>query len=364
MSSSPSYIVRTTTRARGSSLRIALIASTPLIAPSRRSISVTSGRHDLYSATASSPVAHEPTTSISGSWLMISAIPSRTMRWSSTHMTRMAPSFIALVCIRIGGRWRRDHRLDGRAGVGAAVDGQASANLLGALGHHRDAVVIARTLRRSVRREPGAVVGDTERDRVVGVFQRHLDLLRVAVPHGVEHRFLADAQQLVLDVAGEPARRAGQVELEPHRLAGGGALPALAQRFDEVTRFESGRAEAPDRTACFADVLLDPLAHLDDPLLGGGGRRVETLGDRFELERDADEALEQRVVQLAAHPDALAEDERELPAQLPQPPLPRAVDEERPDGEPEHVEPGRLVEARRNREFERRLALCPSAVVA
>ena len=61
--------------------------------------------------------------------------------------------------------------------------------------------------------------------------------------------------------------------------------------------------------------------------LAAAGDVSRLFDDRVELERDADQALEQRVVQFAAEAHALAEHERELLAQLPHAKLPGRPDD-------------------------------------
>ena len=78
-----------TMRASGNSLRMAIIASMPLMSGSRMSMSVTSGRCSRNSWMASRPVEAWATISMSGWLLMTAAMPSRRSGWSSTLKTRM-----------------------------------------------------------------------------------------------------------------------------------------------------------------------------------------------------------------------------------------------------------------------------------
>src|SRR5215831_5368415 len=69
--------------------RMAAMASTPLIAGSRRSIKTTSAGVLQASLHASSPELASPTTVMSGCVPTMAAMPKRTTGWSSTTMTRI-----------------------------------------------------------------------------------------------------------------------------------------------------------------------------------------------------------------------------------------------------------------------------------
>ena len=58
--------------------------------------------------------------------------------------------------------------------------------------------------------------------------------------------------------------------------------------------------------------MADLPAQPPQAVAGGLLRRFELRGDRFELDADGGEALEQRVVDLAAHARALCKDQRIL----------------------------------------------------
>ena len=58
------------------------------------------------------------------------------------------------------------------------------------------------------------------------------------VPRGIQHRLVADTQQLMFDVGGVALRHAADAEFEIDRLIGGGAGGAVAQRFDQIAGFE------------------------------------------------------------------------------------------------------------------------------
>ena len=98
--------------------------------------------------------------------------------------------------------------------------------------------------------------------------------------------------------------------------------------------------------------------------LRASGDVVETLRDRIELEGNADEALEERVVQFAAETHPFAEDERKVAAKLPDPQLPRAPDRLPTAPVHEAVKPPRSVKTRRDRKRPRRFGFRPASFVA
>jgi hypothetical protein len=118
-------------------------------------------------------------------------------------------------------------------------------------------------------------------------------------------------------------------------------------------RVEARRAEIGNRLACLADVLLHALAHPDElPSLRRRGE-LRIVGHRVELQGDADEALQQRVVQFAAQARTLSDEQCELLAHAPHVQAPRCRDR---CGNAEHgqrEEPGGLVEHRSDRQWQR-----------
>src|SRR4051812_37287707 len=76
-------------RAWGSTWRIRVMSAAPLVSGRRRSMSVRSGLWAAWAATAASPSPASATTSMSGSWLIITRRPTRTTLWSSTTRTRI-----------------------------------------------------------------------------------------------------------------------------------------------------------------------------------------------------------------------------------------------------------------------------------
>src|SRR5918993_489367 len=156
------------------SLRIARIASTPLIAPSCRSISVTSGRYLRCRATASSPDAASATTSMSDWRLMMSEMPSLTIRWSSTHSTRILRPDICMFLDPSGLRHDRDDLGSGRL---RRRDVQRAADLFGALSHRDQAVMAVRRALHAGIIEAAAVVRDRQRNVVGPIVEADADVL-------------------------------------------------------------------------------------------------------------------------------------------------------------------------------------------
>src|SRR4029077_9298338 len=97
ISTSPSCELRTMMRAFGDLSLIFLIKSKPLMSGNCKSTRATSGRSLKNRSSASPAVAAAPANIMSGCRLIIAAIPSRTIGWSSTHNTRiLPPSFMNL----------------------------------------------------------------------------------------------------------------------------------------------------------------------------------------------------------------------------------------------------------------------------
>src|SRR6266550_6655515 len=165
-------MVNTMVLAAGSTWRMARMASTPLITGSCKSISTTSGRSLTKQATASSPVATDPTTVQSGSRSMMSWRPSRTMRWSSTTRMRIGDAVIDEPP-RLGlGEWKFREDLD--AGSRRGFDRTAAACTSRPLPHD-DQTVVARTVcRLTFRIEPPAIVGYVQAHKAIVESDLHL----------------------------------------------------------------------------------------------------------------------------------------------------------------------------------------------
>src|SRR3954454_21337129 len=351
MYSSPLCIVRTTMRARDSCRRIALMASSPLMPRRFRSIKVISGLNRANSSTASSPDDAVPTTSMSGCLPMMSASPSRTMRWSSTQRILMECGFsmtFPAVCIL---KW--DRRLDARALALAAFNGELTADILGPFAHAGQAVVRRSVRCRRVRVEARAVVHDAQRQRAVGRLELDGNAIGMSMARRVDDRLAPDLQQLLLETGRIGARRTALLKRQLDLAAVYLALACFTQCGGEVVRVETRRAEIGNRLACLADVLLHALAHPDElPSLRRRGE-LRIVGHRVELQGDADEALQQRIVQFAAQARTLSDEQCELLAHAPHVQAPRCRDR---GGHAEHgqrEEPGGLVEHRSDRQWQR-----------
>src|SRR5687768_14848296 len=193
------------------SLRIARIASTPLIAPSCRSISVTSGWYLRCRATASSPEAASATTSMSDWRLMMREMPSRTIRWSSTQSTRILRPDVGMFLDPGGLRHDRDDLGPGRR---RGRDVQRAADLFGALSHRDQSVMAVRRALHAGIIETAAVVRDGQRDVVGPVVEADADARGGGVADGVGNRFLSDPQELLLDPGNPQRRRAVDVDVD------------------------------------------------------------------------------------------------------------------------------------------------------
>src|SRR5688572_14469130 len=135
-------------RANGSMSRIARIAWRPVMIGSCKSITVTSGRWRVNCSTASLPLLASATTVMSGCTVMIRASPSRSRRWSSTTSRRMGAVMLGASLHR-----KRHCRLDRRATIRGADDGELAPQPLGAFAHAEKPQVLA-------RRRPVVQVGD------------------------------------------------------------------------------------------------------------------------------------------------------------------------------------------------------------
>ena len=157
--------------------------------------------------------------------------------------------------------------------------------------------------------EPDAVVADVEGDDVADERQRQPGARGAGVPGDVRERLLGDAQQRDLDLRMERDDVAGHgdlgrdaVELRP--LAGD-----IGERIGQRPRLERGGHRRLDRPAGLGQALArQPLGVLQVPV--PIGRAVVRLVGRLELGHDPDQALGDRVVDLAGHPGALVEDAR------------------------------------------------------
>ena len=264
-----------------------------------------------------------------------------------------------------GGDDKRRHGDDGRAVAGLARNPDVAADLLRPLLHVHQTQMRARPGRKTRRHEARAVVGDAQRQRVLAVVERDLDLRRPAVAHGVADRLLADAQQLLFGFR----RAAPRLAAAPRR-----RRPAARPRSDLVRAASSRSASARSRRSSLVErsSMIDSRASRTDRRTSWRSRRsesrgtllrrVELAGDGLELEPDRAEALEQRVVNLAAHARALGDDERELVLHGAQPQPPRRAERQQQADQADRVEAVGLVERRRDREIpEPRLG--PEAVV-
>ncbi len=161
---------------------------------------------------------------------------------------------------------------------------------------------------------------------------------------------LTDAEQLVLHLGGALTRRPCHGRNESDRRARRRPLAELAQRGGEVVCFEDRRPEIPNRLARFANVGLDVPADSHQLIPRGRRRTVQGVGDRIELQGDADEALEQRIVNLSTETRPFDQHQRKFAPHAVQANSPGARHHQRDDTEGRGVEPGGLVKGRLDRE--------------
>ena len=103
------------------------------------------------------------------------------------------------------------------------------------------------------------------------------------------------------------------------------------QHLGQASPLEKRRAQIANRFTRFANVRFNLMPDLHQPIPQRRGLRAKALGDRVELEQDADQALEQRIVDLPAQTNAFGQDERKLAADElePKPPEPPDTQERR-----------------------------------
>ena len=118
-----------------------------------------------------------------------------------------------------------------------------------------------------------------------------------------------------------------------------GVAAELTQRCGQVAALEMRRAKVVDRLTRVADVLLDLTTDPHQLLTRGRLGRLEAAGDDIDLQRHADQGLQQRVVNLAAQPRAFGERQRESLLDEAKPCAPRAPHRQRDGGGAQRVEP-------------------------
>ncbi len=135
----------------------------------------------------------------------------------------------------------------------------------------------------------------------------------------VLQRLLRDPEQLVVAVA-LVRRHAVELELDLGRAGLDAAqhLDVLAQRRREPVALELGRAQLEDQVAQLLEQLQRELPQPVDLLAGALDVDVQQRARRLGREREGEELLRDRVVQLERQAVALVED-RELAAALVQP---------------------------------------------
>ena len=186
-----------------------------------------------------------------------------------------------------------------------------------------------------------------------------MDPARGRMAHGIGDRLLSDAQELVVHLGRPGSVVAGDRRREPDRPVADRLPGEAPERRGEIRGLEHRRPQVPDRLARVSDIRLDLAPHAGELIAGAHRRRPETVGDAVELQGHADQALQQRVVDLAAQSRPLGQRQRELALHQAQAEAPR---EQRGRGDrhrAQRVEQRRLVE--RRLDAERPLAPRPSS---
>src|ERR1035437_4848357 len=191
MFSSPRYVVRTTKRASGNSLRISRMHATPLICSRRRSITVRSGTCSRKSAIASSPLPVSATTVMSGCVSMIVLMPTRTTGWSSTTSTLIFVESLT----RIVSHYPSHHSLLARNGDAhrcasrrIALNLQVATQQAGSFLHPQNSIVRVPEQRRAWI-ETASVITDLDLQIVLREAYININVLRIRVREGVRKSF-------------------------------------------------------------------------------------------------------------------------------------------------------------------------------
>src|SRR5439155_26089315 len=84
---------------------------------------------------------------------------------------------------------------------------------------------------------------------------------RLRMTYNVNHRLLADAKQLLLDVRATRARSAADIQLECDPTAGCRALAGILQRASKIAAYQPWGTQVANRLPRLVDVVLNVLAH-------------------------------------------------------------------------------------------------------
>src|SRR5262245_52767212 len=280
--SSLAKLVSTTTRVPGAPSRMRRMAAMPPPPGITRSMSTTSGRSRTASVTTASPSPASPTTSMPGRDSRNVRSPWRTTGWSSARNTRMP-----------AGSATGNLHPDGGAGAARTLDDDLPTEALGPLAHGREPEAPFPDGAGSGV-EAHAVVVHGDRHRAAAGVDLDRDRLRLRVADGVVQRLLHDAVQLDLH---------GRLELGRALHAQFGAEVVGAAEGLEVrgTQLEHERAE----------LRLRRPGQLPDTFdLRLGARRItpHQPAGRLGREREAEQVLCHRVVELAGEPVPLLDD--------------------------------------------------------
>ena len=171
-------------------------------------------------------------------------------------------------------------------------------------------------------------------------------------------------QQLFVHQRSRGPCGAGDLDVELHRAPRDDPFTGLSQCPGQIARHQQGRPQVPDRVPRFADRVLDLPPDLERALASRLWRRLHRVGQVIDLQGEARQTLEQRVVDGAAHANPLGEHHRELATNLPDVHPPRRVHEQRNRQDAERLEPLPLVEHRLDAEVPDGARVAPDPVAA
>src|SRR5258706_7308027 len=169
--------------------------------------------------------------------------PMRTMKWSSTTRMRMGFEFGIGNSLIFGSNFY----CDVCSASECAVDLQTGADGFGAFPHVQHAKVPRGV--RLVWTEASSVVAHFQNHSFRAVLQFDLHLGGIGVLDGIGNSFLADAQYIHFNFAGETNWCSTDFDLNPDSVPGGQRTHDLAQRKWQIALFQQIASQIPHRTS-------------------------------------------------------------------------------------------------------------------
>src|SRR5215831_5642062 len=293
--SGSSFTVKKITLTSGIERMSCRAASRPLSWGMAMSSTTTSGRSFGAASSSARPSATAPTTSHSGSSSLTNA--SRSNRWSSASKTR--GRFTSGSCLRCASA-QRNTDADPRTVRRFRVDGELAPEREHALAHADESQPALANGQGVV--EAGAVVDDTQSDRVGGPAQLDASVLRAAVLDGVRQRLLRDAIEAQRDLRRNRWRDLIRRELDLEAMAIGQLVAQARDRRREPELLQLRRVELM-RELVYRRRQLPHLAQ-EIPYAGAelahGLRGL--LAQQIHLDRQQRQPLAEVVVELARDP--------------------------------------------------------------